>query len=67
MEMAEEYGLNCRGENDDDDEGNATAPPAPVPPAVAPEVIIEEEAHMEIVPEQEAPMAHEMNLADAEP
>jgi hypothetical protein len=67
MEMAEEYGLNCRGENDDDDEGNATAPPAPVPPPVAPEVIIEEEAHMEIVSEQEAPMAHEMNLADAEP
>jgi hypothetical protein len=44
MEMTEEYGLNCMGENvddedeDDDDEGNAAAPPAPTPPAAAPEV-----------------------------
>jgi hypothetical protein len=48
LEMAEEYGLNCMGENDDDedknddDEGNAVAPPAPVPAAM-PEEIIEEE------------------------
>jgi hypothetical protein len=56
MEMDEEYGLNHMGENDDDededddDEGNAVAPPAPVPAAV-PKEIVEEEAHMETVPE----------------
>jgi hypothetical protein len=47
MEMAEEYGLNCMGENDndedDDDEGSTVAPPAPAPAAV-PESIVEEEA-----------------------
>jgi hypothetical protein len=48
LEMAEEYGLNCMGENDndedknDDDEGKAVAPPAPTP-ATVPEEIIEEE------------------------
>jgi hypothetical protein len=70
MEMAEEYGLNRMGENnddeDDDDDGNAAAPPAPTP-AVVPEEIVEEEAPMEMVPEQEAPVAHEVILADAEP
>jgi hypothetical protein len=76
MEMAKVYGLNHMGENDDDedddDEGNTTAPPSPtsapaLAPAVVPEEIIEEEAPMEMVPEQEAPMAHEVILADAEP
>jgi hypothetical protein len=49
MEMAEEYGLNRMGENDDDededdnDEGNTIASPAPAPAAV-PVEIIEEEA-----------------------
>jgi hypothetical protein len=47
LEMAEEYGLNRMGENDDDDdEGNAVAPPAPRPGAV-PEEIIKEEALVE--------------------
>jgi hypothetical protein len=47
LEMAEEYGLNHMGENDDDEdenddnEGNAIAPPAPAPAAV-PDEIIEE-------------------------
>jgi hypothetical protein len=58
MEMVEEYGLNHMGENDDDedddDEGNIVTPPAPAPAAVL-EEIIEEEAPMEMVPEQEAP------------
>jgi hypothetical protein len=58
--MAEEYGLNHMGENandeDEDDEGNAVAPPAPTPAAI-PEEIIEEEAPVEMVPEQEAPCA----------
>jgi hypothetical protein len=49
MEIAEEYGLNRMGENDDDededddDEGNVVAPPAPAP-AIVPEEIVEEEA-----------------------
>jgi hypothetical protein len=73
MEMAEEYGLNRMGENDDNededdnDKGNATAPPAPAPPAAAPKAIVEEEAPMEMVPKQEAPEVHEVVLADAEP
>jgi hypothetical protein len=47
LEMAEEYGLNRMGENDnDDDEGNAVAPLAPVPASV-PEEIVEEEDPME--------------------
>jgi hypothetical protein len=71
MEMAKEYGLNHMGENnynedeDDDDEGNAAAPPTPMPPA-APEEIIEEEAPVEMVPEPEAPVVHEVILVDAE-
>jgi hypothetical protein len=71
MEMAKEYGLNCMGENDDDEDdgdvGNSTAPPAPVPSAAAHEEIIEEEAPVEMVHEQEAPVAHEVILADVEP
>jgi hypothetical protein len=73
MQMVKEYGLNCIGENnddedeDDDDEGNTVAPPAPGPPAVVPEEIVEEEAPMEMVPEEDAPMAHEVVLADAVP
>jgi hypothetical protein len=74
VEMAEEYGLNRIGENDDDDdeddddEGNIIAPPAPapVPPVAASKEIVEEEAPMEMVPKQEAPVAHEVILADAE-
>jgi hypothetical protein len=72
MEMAEEYLLNRMGENDndedvdDDDEWNAVAPPAPAPTIVH-EDIIQEGAPVEMVPEQGAPMAHEVILADAEP
>jgi hypothetical protein len=72
MEMAKEYGLNHMGENDNDededdnDEGNIVAPPTPAPVAV-PEEIVEEEAPVKIVPEQEAPVALEVLLADAEP
>jgi hypothetical protein len=50
LEMAEEYGLNRMGENDDDedddDEGNAVAPRAPAPAAV-PEEIVEVEDPVE--------------------
>jgi hypothetical protein len=70
MEMVEEYGLNRMGENDDDEddnnEGNTVAPPAPVP-ATVPEEIVEEEAPVEMVPEQETPVVHEVILADVEP
>jgi hypothetical protein len=71
--MVEWYELNHLGENDeeededDDDEGNAIAPPAPVPPAAAPKEIIKEEAPVEMVSKQEAPVVHEVNLADVEP
>jgi hypothetical protein len=57
LEMAEEYGLNHMGENDDDedendvDEGNAMAPPAPAP-ATVPEEIIEEEDPLENDPQE---------------
>jgi hypothetical protein len=57
LEMAEEYGLNRMGENDnnededDDDEGNAIAPPAPEP-AVVPEEIGEEEDPVENGPHE---------------
>jgi hypothetical protein len=67
MEMAEEYGLNRMGENDSDDEGNTVAPLVPTPPVAVPEEIIEEEAPVEMVPEQGAPVVHEVILADAEP
>jgi hypothetical protein len=49
LEIAEEYGLNRMGENDDDEdenddnEGNVVAPPAPVPPAAFEEIIEEED------------------------
>jgi hypothetical protein len=65
MEMAEEYGLNRLGEDDededDDDKENATAPPytcASYCCTCAP---------MDVVPEQEVPVAHEVIRADAEP
>jgi hypothetical protein len=57
LEMAEEYGLNRMGENDDDkdenddDEGNAIAPPAPAP-ATVPEEIVEKEDLVENGPQE---------------
>jgi hypothetical protein len=49
LEMAKEYGLNRMGENND--EGNAIAPPSPVPAAV-PEEIVEEEDPVENGPQE---------------
>jgi hypothetical protein len=70
MEIAEEYGLNHMGEHDDDEDddsgGNVAAPPAPAPPAAVPEEIIEEEAPVEMVLEQEVPVVHEVILVDVE-
>jgi hypothetical protein len=57
LEMTEEYVLNRMGENNDEedengnDEGNAVAPPAPVP-TVVPEEIIEEEDLVENGPHE---------------
>jgi hypothetical protein len=55
MEMAEEYGLNRMGENDDDedddDEGNAISPPAPTHAAMT-EEIVKEEAPVENGPQE---------------
>jgi hypothetical protein len=57
LEMAEEYGLNRMGENDDDkdedddDEESAIAPPAPVP-TVVPKEIVEEEDPVEDGPHE---------------
>jgi hypothetical protein len=74
MEITNEIGLNLMGEDVKDDEydddgGDATAPPAivpspvPMPPAAAHEAtVIEEEDPMEMVLEQEAPVAHEVIL-----
>jgi hypothetical protein len=69
MEIIREIGLDRMGEDaedgDKDEDGNDGGD-ATAPPAAAPEEIIEE-GHVEMVPEQEAPVAHEVILADAEP
>jgi hypothetical protein len=69
MEIVRETRLDRMGEDEDeeeeeedaDDGGDATSPPA----AVTEE--INEEGPMEVIPEQEAPMPHEVILADVEP
>jgi hypothetical protein len=78
MEIARETGLDRIGEDEDDEEEeedaddgeDATIPPAakpppPAPPAAAPEEIDDEDP-VEMNPEQEAPVPHEVVLADAE-
>jgi hypothetical protein len=79
-EIAKEIGLDRVGEDaeaedDDYDDGGdtaatpvaATPPPAPAPLAAAiPEDIIMEENPVEMVPEQEAPVARGVILANAE-
>jgi hypothetical protein len=58
MEMAEEYGLNRVGENDDDEDDDDIGN--------TPEEI-NDEGPVEMIPEQEALVPHEVILADAEP
>jgi hypothetical protein len=58
MEMAEEYGLNRVGENDDDEDDDDIGN--------TPEEI-NNEGPVEMIPEQEALVLHEVILADAEP
>jgi hypothetical protein len=79
IEIARETGLDHMGEDEDDeeeeenidDEGDATTPPAVVPPPLAPPAAapeeIDEESPMEVIPNQEVSMPHEVILADAEP
>jgi hypothetical protein len=74
MEIARETGLHRMGEDaedeeedkDADDGGDATAPPIAVPLAAAPKEI-DDEGPVEMAPEQEAHVVHEVILADAEP
>jgi hypothetical protein len=79
MEIARETGLDHMGEDDEDEEEDedaddgedaatppAVAPPPPAPPATAPKEI-DDEGPMEMVPEQEAPVSHEVILIDASP
>jgi hypothetical protein len=79
MEIARETGPDCMGEEyedevedeDDDDGEDATTPPVatpstPVPRAIALEEI-NNEGHVEMVPEQEAPVPREVILIDAKP
>jgi hypothetical protein len=78
MEITREMELDHMGEDEDDEEeeedaddgGDAaapptTAPPPPVPPTAAPEEI-DEEGPVEVIHEQEAPVPHEVVLADVE-
>jgi hypothetical protein len=79
MEIARETGLDCMGEDAEDEEedegaedgGDATAPPAAAPPPATPPVATPEEVNdegpVEMIPEREAPVSHEVVLADAEP
>jgi hypothetical protein len=75
MDIAKETGLDRTGGDAEDEEedvdadngGGDSAPPVLVPPAATPEEIVEVEGHVEMVLEQEAPVAHEIILADAEP
>jgi hypothetical protein len=79
-EIAKEIGLDrmredTEDEDEDDNDGEATATPiAVVPPlalvppiATAPEEVVEEKDPVEMVPEQEAPVGHEVILVDAKP
>jgi hypothetical protein len=73
MEIARETGLDRLGEDDEDaDDGeDATAPLAAMPPplvplATAPEEV-DDEGPVDMISKQEAPMSHEVILADAEP
>jgi hypothetical protein len=64
MEIAREVGLGRMGEDENEQEEGDGPPPGPH--AAMPEEI-NEEGPVEVIPEQEAPMPHEVILADAEP
>jgi hypothetical protein len=58
---------NKEEDEDVDNEGVPTLHLVPTPSAVAPEEVIEEGEPIEMVPKQEAPVVHEVILADDEP
>jgi hypothetical protein len=60
-----ETGLGHMGEDDDVDDEEDAMPPPPAPPATAPKEI-DDEGPMEVIPEQEALVPHEVVLVDAE-
>jgi hypothetical protein len=79
MEITREMGLDRMGENEDEEEEEedvddggdvattpTAAPPPLTPPAAVPEDV-NKEGPVEVIPKQEAPMLHEVILADAEP
>jgi hypothetical protein len=79
MEIARETRLDRVGEDAEDEEededandgGDAiahltTAPPPLAPPAAAAPEEIDDEGPMEMIPKQEAPVLHEVILADVE-
>jgi hypothetical protein len=61
MEFTNKYGYNHSNEDgddedeDDDDGGEAAAPPAVVPPLTPVPPVVKDEAHVEMILEQEAP------------
>jgi hypothetical protein len=78
MEIAREMGPDHMGEDEEeeeeedaDDRGGAVAPPAAAPPPPTPPAAvleeINEEGPMEVIPEQEVLMPHEVIMAEAEP
>jgi hypothetical protein len=70
MEIAKETGLDHTGEDakdEEEDEDAYNGGDAATPPTAAPEEIIVEEGPVDMVPEQEAHVVHEVILADAEP
>jgi hypothetical protein len=69
MEITRETGLDRMGEDDEDEEDDEDAndgEDAAIPPVAAPEEI-DDEGPVEMIPEQEAPVPHEVILADVEP
>jgi hypothetical protein len=74
MEIAREMGQDRMGEDEDeeekeedaDDGGDAAAPPPLVPPTAVLEEI-DKEGPVQAIPGQEAPMPHDVILAEAEP
>jgi hypothetical protein len=71
-QIAKETGLECMGEDAEEDEdannGEVVAAPSiPAPPTAAPEEVVTLEDTVEMVPKQEAPMALEVILVDLEP
>jgi hypothetical protein len=78
MGIAREIGQDCMGEDDEDEEEEedaddgedaaahpTAAPPPAAPPTATPEEI-DDEGPVEMIPEQEAPVPHEVIFADAE-